>query len=63
MKVVPMVVVQWKTSTSLHGLNVVDAPDGTIFAYQVDKQGNGGEMVSVDPNAATASFEWSFFSP
>lgn len=31
---VPMIIVKGKTSASLHGLNVVDAPDGTIFAFQ-----------------------------
>lgn len=33
-KMVPMIIVKEKTSASLHGLNVVDAPDGTIFAFQ-----------------------------
>lgn len=33
-KMVPMVIVKGKTSASLHGLNVLDAPDGTIFAFQ-----------------------------
>nr|XP_022314252.1 uncharacterized protein LOC111118860 [Crassostrea virginica] len=33
-KMVPMVVVKGKTSATLHGLNVTDAPPGTVFAYQ-----------------------------
>lgn len=33
-KMVSMIIVKGKTSASLHGLNVVDAPDGTIFAFQ-----------------------------
>ncbi|XP_069112283.1 tigger transposable element-derived protein 6-like [Argopecten irradians] len=33
-KMSPMVVVKGKTSASLHGMNVTEAPEGTIWGYQ-----------------------------
>jgi hypothetical protein len=33
-KMVPMIIVKGKTSASLHGVSVMEAPAGTIFAYQ-----------------------------
>ena len=37
-----MVVVKGKTSATLHGLDVTDAPPGTVFSYQ-EKQVDVGK--------------------